>query len=170
MSGLGETRCREILEVAPDAGLDEVRRSYGFLRGLYGPGASVLGAAGMDEFSPEAQARVLAEVEAAYLELCGLLETAAPPPPPRRILPAPDQILDGPGLRRVREAAGFTLEYLAAETSVRQAFLAALEEERFNDLPAAAVIVRGYLTAYLAALGMDSEATVIDYVRRCQGR
>jgi len=170
MSGLGEARCRELLEVAPDAGLDEVRRAYGFLRGLYSPGSTALGAAAMDEFSPEAQARVLAEVEAAYLELCGLLEKVAPPPPPRRSLPAPDKVLDGPGLRRIREAAGFTLEHLAAETSVRQTFLTALEEERFNDLPAAAVIVRGYLTAYLAALGIDSEGTVTDYVRRCQGR
>ncbi len=163
---LGEARCREILEVDAGCGLDDVRRAYTFLKGLY----SGSGLPAMDEFEPEAQARILAEVEAAYAELCGILD--APQPAPRPVPEAvrePGRALDGPALRRAREAAGFTLERMAAETNVRGAYLEALEEERFRDLPSAAVIVRGYLTAYLAALGLDPGTTVADYAQRFQG-
>ncbi|WP_306599897.1 RodZ family helix-turn-helix domain-containing protein [Geothrix sp. 21YS21S-2] len=162
---MGEARCRELLEVDAGAGLDEIRRAHTFLKGLY----SGSGLPSMDEFGPAAQARVLAEVEAAYAELCGILDAPHPPPRP---LPAParepDRILDGPALKRTREAAGVTLDRMAAETNVRLAYLEALEEERFRDLPSAAVIVRGYLTAYLAALGLGAGATVADYALRFQ--
>lgn len=168
MSGrLGEARCREILEVGPGAGPDEIHRAYQFLRHLYAEGG--LAAPSMDEFSGEAMEQVRLEVEAAYRELCEALEPERPAPPAvRPALPDPSLVLDGAGLRRLREAQGFTLERLAAETSVRAAYLEALEDERFRDLPGAAVIVRGYLTAWFAALGMDGERSVADYVRRFQ--
>ena len=57
---------------------------------------------------------------------------------------------------------------MAAETSVRLAYLEALEEERFPDLPTAAVIVRGYLAAFLATLGLEAGPSVADYVQRFQ--
>lgn len=161
---LGEARCRAILEVAPDASLEEIRRAHGFLRALYAPGSSVLPA--MDEFDPARQARVLAEIEAAFLELSAQLETAQAAPPPRPRPQDPDRVLDGAGMRKVREDAGFSLDHLAAETSVRASHLQALEEERFADLPSAAVIVRGYLTAYFAALNVAGDASVADYVKR----
>ena len=170
MSGpLGEARCRELLEVGPEASQEEIRRAYAFLKDLYAPGSALLAAPAMDEFAPEVQAALLAEIEAAYRELCGLKEAAAfLPAPARPALPDPDRVLDGPGLRRLREAQGFSLERMANETSVRQMYLEALEEERFRDLPSAAVIVRGYLTACFAALGMSAEASVADYVGRYQ--
>jgi hypothetical protein len=121
----------------------------------------------MDEFSEEAREAVLEEVERAFQELSALLEpAAAKPPAERRPAPEPDRILDGPGLRALREGQGLTLEEMSAETSIRPGFLEALEQERFKDLPSATVIVRGYLTAYLSALGVAGEATVADYVRR----
>jgi hypothetical protein len=163
----GEARCREILELEPGAGLDEVRRAHTFLHNLYAPGGG-LNAPAMDEFDEAEQARILAEVEAAFVELCGLLDTPFPPPRPARAEAPEDRILDGAGLRHVREAAGYDLERLAAETNVRAAFLEALEDERFRDLPSAAVIVRGYLTASFAALGLSAEASVADYVLRFQ--
>jgi hypothetical protein len=165
----GEARCLEILELEAGASKDDIRRAYGFLKALYAPGETGDMAATMDEFAPHIRARILSEVEAAYLELCGLEEAAQPPPPPvRPVLPDPSQVLDGPALGRLREAAGFTLERLGAETSVRLHYLEALEEERFADLPSPPVIVRGYLAAYLAALGLEAEATLNDYVKRFQ--
>jgi hypothetical protein len=145
--------------VGPEAGPDEVRRAYLFLRGLYAEGSALLPDLSMDEFDPKVQARVLEDIEAAHAELCPLLEPAPPAPGPARA-----------GLRALRESAGYSLDILASETSVRRSYLEALEEERFPDLPSAAVIVRGYLTAYLSALGAPSEATVQDYVRRFQAR
>lgn len=168
MSGpLGEARCREVLEVGPEAPRDEIRRAYAFLKDLYAPGSALLAAPAMDEFAPGLQAGILEEIEAAYRELCGL-EEAPMPAPPAPVFVDPDRVLDGPGLRRLREAQGFSLERMATETSVRAMYLEALEEERFRDLPSAAVIVRGYLTACFAALGVGAEASVADYVRRYQ--
>lgn len=165
----GEAWCREVLEVGPEAGPEEIRRAYVFLRALYAPDSAVLPPVSMDEFDPGVQARILEDVEAAHAELCLLVEPPPPPPPPSRPAPPePGRILDGAGLRGLREAAGFSLDHLAAETSVRRSYLEALEEERFRDLPSAAVIVRGYLTAYLAALGAASDASVADYSRRFQ--
>lgn len=167
---LGEARCREILEVGPEASPEEIYRSYAFLKELYGPGPQAAFAPSMDEFSPGAKAAVLREVEAAFEEL---RRTLAPPAPARSraplATPEPDRILAGPDLRRIRESRGLTLEDLALETSVRLAFLEALEEERFGDLPGPPVIVRGYLTAYLSALGITSEGSVADYLRRARG-
>lgn len=164
---MGEARCREILEVEPGAGLEEIRRAHAFLKGLYAAGTN--GLPSMDEFDPAVQARILDEVEAAFLELCGLLDAPRPPSRPAQV-PAqePDRMLDGAALRRMRESAGLTLERMAAETNVRVTYLEALEEERYRDLPSAGVIVRGYLTAYLAALGLNAEASVADYVLRYQ--
>jgi len=166
----GEARCREILEVGSEASQDDIRRAHGFLKALYAPGSTGLSAPYLDEFAPEIQAGILAEIEAAFAELC-LLHDAAnlpPAPPPRMLSREPDRILDGPALRAIREAEGFTLERMATETSVRQTCVEALEEERYRDLPSAAVIVRGYVTAYLSALGRTDDATVADYVRRFQ--
>jgi hypothetical protein len=168
----GEAQCREILEVGPEATHEDIRRSYLFLKELYAPGSTLLAAPLMDEFAPGTQARILAELETAYQELRELAEAARPAPPPTPQAPAqdPGRYLDGPALRGLREARGFNLEHMAAETSVRLAYLTALEEERFGELPAAAVIVRGYLTAYLAALGLEAPAAVAEYVRRGQGK
>ncbi|GEM_PF-1287342 len=166
---LGEARCREILEVGPEATQEDIRRAYIFLRGLYAPDSPALAAPSMDEFDPLVVARILAEVEAAYAELCERQEAALPAPlPVRTVVSEPDHALDGPSMRALREAGGFTLERLASETSIRLAYLEALEEERFRDLPSAPVIVRGYLTAYLAALGVGGEATITGYVHRFQ--
>jgi hypothetical protein len=167
--GRGEAKCREILEVGPEATMEEIRRAHAFLKALYAPDGSGDPAPSMDEFAPHIRARILCEVEEAYQELCGLEEAAQPPPPPVRPAPPdPDQILDGPALGRLREAAGFSLERLGAETNVRPQYLEALEDERFADLPSPPVVVRGYLTAYLAALGLEAGATVGDYVNRFQ--
>ena len=164
---LGEARCWEILEVGPETTREELRHAYLALKGLYSAGSG-MDLPAMDEFDPAVQAGIMADIEAAYLELCGLQDPPPPPPAPPPVAPPPGQILDGPALRRIREGAGITLDHLVAETSIRPNYLEALEEERFQDLPSAPVIVRGYLTAYLAVLGFASEASVVDYGLRFQ--
>ena len=128
---------------------------------------------GMEEFAPELRRGVLEEVEAAFGFLCGLRrETQAEPAPAQPApapVPAPGQPAVAPGrsgLCRAREAAGLSLEQLAAETHVRQAYLKALEEEHFENLRLAAVIVRGYLTAYAQAVGLRAEQVVPPYLEK----
>lgn len=59
-------------------------------------------------------------------------------------------------LRLEREKQKLSLSALAQEIRVKESFLAALEENRFRDLPAA-VFVKGYVKAYARVLGFDAE-------------
>lgn len=59
-------------------------------------------------------------------------------------------------LRLEREGQRVTLSQLSREIRVKEAFLEALEENRFSDLPAA-VFVKGYVKAYARVLGFDPQ-------------
>lgn len=170
MEPLEEGRCREILEVPDTATLEEIHQAYQRLKRLYEDDRASFLAPSMDEFSPEAREAILVELTAAHNRLCQQHEIAHPqihvlPPPPLDEAHLPT---DGPSLRKIREATGATLEYLASETHVREDFLKALEEERFADLPHAAVNVRGFLAAYVTELGLPTEAIVDGYMQRYQ--
>jgi flagellar biosynthesis protein FlhG len=69
-------------------------------------------------------------------------------------------------LRRARDAAGFTLDQVAAETNVRRESLSALEDERFEQLRLATVNVRGYLTAFVNTIGLPADDVVPAYMER----
>lgn len=58
-------------------------------------------------------------------------------------------------LRRQREARGMTLAELSRATKIKEANLAALEESRFEELPARVFVV-GYIGAYARAVGADA--------------
>jgi len=169
MEPMDEHHCRQVLEITDLASMEEINQAYQRLKRIYGSDASTFSAPFMDEFSPESRKQILAEVEAAYRELCRIRTVAQANVhlPPARTL-APDQSVDGLTLRRAREAAGFTLEHVVSETNVRLEFLSALEDERFADLPPATVYVRGYLTSYLTAIGLMSEQIVSEYMHRHQ--
>jgi len=170
MDPLEEGRCREILEVSDEATLEEIHQAYHRLKRLYEDEHAAFLVPSMDEFSLEARETVLADLGAAHRRLCQQHEAAHPqihvlPPPALDEAHLPT---DGPSLRKIREATGATLEYLASETHVREDFLKALEEERFADLPHAAVNVRGFLAAYVTELGLPTEAIVAGYMQRYQ--
>ncbi|PLX83986.1 MAG: hypothetical protein C0617_09670 [Desulfuromonas sp.] len=61
----------------------------------------------------------------------------------------------GASLRSRRLKLGLSLAEVAARTRVRQGFLQALEEERFEAFSAEAYL-KGFLRSYAEALGMDS--------------
>ncbi len=102
----------------------------------------------------------------------------APPPEPRRLSPlqafppspleggdedeaSPDY--DGTRLRRTRLRRGIELEQIAAITKINPTYLRFLEEERFDDLPAA---VRGFVVAYLRCVGIDPGKGAASYMAR----
>lgn len=60
----------------------------------------------------------------------------------------------GTYLREGREAAGLTTETIAQETRIPRASLEALEEERFDDLPAL-VFVKGFVRSYCSVVAID---------------
>lgn len=169
MSARGEAACRQFLEVSQDASMDEITQVYHRLKRIYQDNLTPCTAPAMDEFSDEARAEILSEIEMAYHELERIHAEAqpsihpAPPPTANSRLP-----IDGPALREIREAEGLSLDFIAAQTHVRQEYLQAFEEERFADLPHAAVNVRGFLTAYVAEMGLPVDAVVHGYMLRYQ--
>jgi cytoskeletal protein RodZ len=66
-------------------------------------------------------------------------------------------------LRGERELRKFTLEEVSKFTRIKEQYLNAIEEDRYDLLPSA-IYVKGYLTAYARYLGLDPNDTVL----RCQ--
>jgi cytoskeletal protein RodZ len=65
----------------------------------------------------------------------------------------------GSYLRKQREARGMTLAELSRATKIKEASLAALEEARFEALPARVFVV-GWVGAYARAVGANAEEAV----------
>jgi len=63
-------------------------------------------------------------------------------------------------LRDRREQLGWTMAEVAEKTRIRRAYLAALEENRFDALPAPAYL-SGFLRSYAGALGLDPEGVLL---------
>jgi len=70
-------------------------------------------------------------------------------------------------LRKVREAYGATLEEVAKHSKIAKTHLVAIEEERWNDLPAP-VYVRGYVAEYAKFFGLDATHVQRTFMRRYQ--
>ncbi|HWB72656.1 MAG TPA: helix-turn-helix domain-containing protein [Egibacteraceae bacterium] len=70
----------------------------------------------------------------------------------------------GDTLRSARRQHGVSLADAAAETRVRESYLAALEEEEFEAL-GGDVYVKGFLRSYARYLGLDPEPLVVAYRR-----
>lgn len=68
----------------------------------------------------------------------------------------------GQQLRQQREQNGISLDDVAVSTRISLRHLAALEEERFADLPGG-VFNRGIVRSYATCCGMDPEETVRNF-------
>ena len=72
---------------------------------------------------------------------------------------------DGSRLRRARLSRGIELEDVAQVTKVTLSYLQAIEDEGFDSLPAA-VYVRGFVTAYARAIGLDPDRVARSFIPR----
>jgi len=167
MEPMDEQYYRQILEVSEDASMEDMTNEYHRLKRIYGEEGGTFDTLSIDEFSPPIRRKILEDIEIAYKELCKLHVEAPPIIPPRPALVLDASLpFDGAALRKAREASGLSLERVVAETNVRVDYLSALEDERYEDLPMASVYVRGYLTAYLSAIGQMNEEVVSEYMNR----
>lgn len=140
-------------------------------------GGDTVPAAAFAPIAPDAPAPAFERVIAAAEEPP---RAEAPPPEPRRLPPleafprsplegvdedeaSPEY--DGTRLRRTRLRRGIELEQIAAITKINPTYLRFLEEERFDDLPAA-VYVRGFVVAYLRCVGIDPAKGAASYMAR----
>ena len=89
-----------------------------------------------------------------------------PPPPPR---PAHDADRIGDILRRVREHRGEDIESISNDLRIRPNYLVALENSRYQDLPADAYVI-GFLRTYAVYLGLDGRGAIEQYRREMAGR
>jgi cytoskeletal protein RodZ len=74
----------------------------------------------------------------------------------------------GQQLRRAREERGAELSDVEVATKIRVKFLAAMEEDRWDELPAP-VYARGFLDIYARHLGLDQQALLDEYSRTVEG-
>jgi cytoskeletal protein RodZ len=71
-------------------------------------------------------------------------------------------------LKRGRELKNISLRELAKKTKVREHFLKAIEEDKFELLPSP-VYIKGFLTAYAKSIGLDSHDILLRYERLLKG-
>ncbi len=66
-------------------------------------------------------------------------------------------------LRSIREARGLTIEALANHTKINKAYLLALEDCRFSDIPFSALYIKNFVKKYVLALGEDPEPFISQF-------
>lgn len=74
----------------------------------------------------------------------------------------------GQQLRQAREERGYQLSDVEVATKIRVKFLVAMEEDRWEELPAPAY-ARGFLDIYARHLGLDQKALLREYTRAVEG-
>lgn len=75
----------------------------------------------------------------------------------------------GQWLQETRQAKKLSLEQVEAETRIRALFLAALEKEEYDELPAE-IYVKGFLRNYALFLGLDPKEVMEKYEQRDANR
>lgn len=68
----------------------------------------------------------------------------------------------GKYLKQERELRNLSLKEVAKSTKIREQFLKAIEEDRYDLLPSI-VYVKGYLTLYAKYLGLDPKEVILQY-------
>jgi flagellar biosynthesis protein FlhG len=182
------TTLYDVLGVSRGASDEEVRRAYKRQREIY-----TMGSLPLVSLIDEQQVRAeLARIQEAYDTILDPVRRRAynlstfpeseddADPRPSRPSVTPDQLMlqaelarevhaetdfTGELLRKVRESHGVDLAEISARTKITVAHLSALEDERFDQLPAE-VYVRGFVQQFARQLKLDPSQVVKTYMRR----
>jgi hypothetical protein len=179
-------RWQTILEVGPNASVQDIKNSYLRLRRLYGGGSIVL-APLEDEFPEKRRMKILVDIEEAYARLlefhrnrtgAGRGEGEAAPgaaagdeaasagiDEPAVARPLENVTYSGPALRRIRERLGVELMEISKQLKLRTELLKALEEEKFEVLPEE-IYLKTHLKNIAACLELKPAKVVEDYLAR----
>ncbi len=179
MKPFREQNYYELLDLASDAGADAVAKAYASAKRMFS--ADALGSYSL--FDPAEREALLSRIDEAWRtlsdpasrarydeETLGLVRapagaTPAPPKPPAfsyADLAAAD--VTGAALRARREAIGLPLQEIAVTTRISIAYLQFIEEDHVKGLPHDAYL-RGYLTQYARALGLDPHTVADGYLQ-----
>jgi flagellar biosynthesis protein FlhG len=178
----------QLLEIEPTASDEEIRRAHRRVRQMYGRDSVAVsglytreGLDGLQRRFDEAYANLMdGQRRKAYDQRLfpdgipataghgrgrgrrATSEPAARTPPP--VIP-PDAEFSGHLLREVREGLGIELREISERTKIGMSYLAAIEDELFDKLPAP-VYVRGFLVEYVKMLGLDVGRVLETYFQR----
>jgi flagellar biosynthesis protein FlhG len=112
----------------------------------------------------------VSEVQASAAPVAAASPAPAPPAAPPAPLPpeppiTPETEFTGSLLRQIREARGIDLLTIAAKTKIHIGHLRAIEDERFQTMPAL-VYVRGFLVEYAKLLKLDVARVLATFLAR----
>lgn len=181
----------ELLEIFPGASEEEVRRAYKQIQHWFGlEGMSVRGAASEEErlqferLAETAHARLLDRSERREYDKQNFpdgFHRAAPPELKQRdsiagtvnvtqaslptVTLSDDDFVDGIFLGKIRRACNVELEDISNRAKISVRYLRAIEEERFNDLPAS-VFTRGFVTEFARFLKIDPKRATTDFMSK----
>lgn len=162
----------DLLELPPEATIEDIRRNYSYLKTLYS-GDSIEIAALNTDFSQELRQDYLSRLDDAHEKLGTLLENKKP----AVALPAvsmDDELrrsiecincYSGAALRSVRERMGVELREMFDITRIQPRYLEDIESERFDSFRAE-VYLRSYLVEYTRFLSLDTRRVLADYMPR----
>jgi flagellar biosynthesis protein FlhG len=184
-----EQNLYELLEIYPGASEEDVRRALKRARDWFGPdGLAVRGACTDEErqeyqqLAADAHGRLLdrsrrreydrshfpdgfrpaAERAPRARDSAAGAVTASRDSLPEVVLES-DRIVDGAFLGQIRRERGVELEDISNRAKISIPYLRAIEEERFEDLPAP-VFVRGFVTEFARYLKVDPGRAVADFM------
>lgn len=186
-----EQNLYELLEIYPGASEEEVRRGLKRIRDLFGHGALAMSGVCSDaqretyqRKAEEAHATLVDRVRrreydratfpegfpfslvGGPMQRPGLAERVTRPHEtlPRVEVPD-DQLVDGAFLGKVRRQRGIELVDISNRARVSISYLEAIEEERFEALPAA-VYTRGFVTEFARYLKIDPARAAADFMAK----
>ena len=170
MSDGGLMDAYHCLGLKPTSDLSTVEQAYRQMKALYGEEA--LATYGL--FEEEERACLLEEVEDAFSRLSAAGELLRLPQAPRIVsepmLPLDDSTPPAAYLRLARENRGMTLKEIAQQTKIGTRYLAMIEEESYELLPAP-VYLRGFVFDYARTVGVPApEEVARRYLDRCRER
>ena len=155
----------DILELPSDATLQEVNKTYYFLKELYST-ESIVTIPAEGEISAEEGKEILGQIEDAYQKILTLfdIEKKSRDKDLTKIIPEVSTF-DGETLKMIRKRLNIRLQDMAFSTRVQIRHLENIEEENFNALPVY-VYARGFIVAYAKYLSLSPDEVVQDYFEK----
>ncbi len=169
---------------------EELRRAHKRLRDIYTPGSLPLTSLVLDDELPRAQALIdeaqdtlLDPLRRRAYDVSTFPEEEDAPQSHRAERDAaleaerallreelarelsPQSVFTGELLRKVRESRGIEIDDIAQRTKISRAYLSAIEEERWQELPAF-VYLRGFITELAKYLKLDPLQVSRTYLKR----
>ncbi len=162
----------DLLELSQEAGIEDVRKNYDYLKNLYS-GDSIEIAALNTDFSPELRQEYLARLDDAHEKLTQLLENKKPAVAQNTVR-MDDELCDwianiacfsGAALKSIRERMVVDLKDMFTTTRIQLQYLEDIENEVFESFRAE-VYLRSYLVEYTRFLSLDTPRVLADYLPR----